>query len=82
MLDQETGQMTEHHPLIAHKNPKIRAIWSASASNEMECLFQGVGKGDYGGQRTKGTDTFFLTSREKIHMKKEKTSLMLLLHAQ
>ena len=26
VLDQETGQIMEHHHLITHKNPKIRAI--------------------------------------------------------
>ena len=35
VLDQETGQMMEYRHLIAHKNPKIKSMWSKSVVNEL-----------------------------------------------
>ena len=72
MIDQETGQMMECRHIITHKNPKIRAIWNKSTANELGRLFQGVGKGDDGGQRIKGTDDFFFMSRAKVPNRKAK----------
>ena len=58
--------MIEFRHLASHKNPKIRATWSESASNELGMLFQGAGRNNKGSQRTKVTNAFFFISREKV----------------
>ena len=59
ILNPEIGQMMEYRHLIKYRNLNMRAIWTTSAANELGYLFQGVGSNANGGQKIKGTNTFF-----------------------
>ena len=63
-LDSETGQIMEFRYLMSHENPKIRAMWSESAANELGRLFQGVGRNNDGSQLKKGIMLFLYFKRK------------------
>ena len=70
VLNPETGQMMEYHHLMKHRTLNMQAIWTTSAANELGRLFQGVGSNTNGGQRIKGTNTFFFIPKNKVPNKK------------
>ncbi len=60
----EQGKLLKYQHLIA--NPKTRAIWTHSYSNELRKLVQGMPS------RVKGTDTTFFIPRDKVPRAKAK----------
>ena len=68
VIDNKTGETLEHHQLQRH--PKHKNIWTESYSNEIDRLFQGIGKvkGTHGPtkQRVPGTDAFRVIQYEDI----------------
>ena len=72
VLCSETGNMTEHRHLIKHSNPTVHKKSTDSAADEFGRLFQGVGKGDQNGKRTKRTNIFYFIPRHKVPQHKTK----------
>ncbi len=73
ILDQESGQLLQHHQL--RRDPCYKEVWNRSYSNQLGHLCQGIGTGDKaGGKQVAGTNTFPLIPYSDIphhHKRKE-----------
>ena len=71
VIDVTTCQTLEHCQLCRH--PSYKEVWSCLYSNELGCLFKGVGSNPTNTvQRAKGTDTFKVIHYENIPQDRSK----------
>jgi hypothetical protein len=71
VLDQESGQLLEHHQL--RRDPCYKEVWDRSYSNELGHLCQGIGMGNRASSKqVAGTNTFHLIPYSDIPHHKHK----------
>ena len=71
VLDPSTGNRLEHRQL--RRDPRYKATWDTSCSNELGRLCQGIGEGSTPTkQRIAGTDTFVLIDYQDIPLHKRR----------
>jgi hypothetical protein len=65
VLDPSNGKFLEHGQL--HRDPRYKATWDTSYTNELGRLFQGIGSGATpNSKRVASTNTFFIIDHHDI----------------